>query len=180
MTAFVALLRGINVGGHKPIRMADLAALAAAEGFAAARTCVQSGNLVVSASGTTPAAIAAKLEGAIARRFGHDVTVVVRTAAAIGRIVKANPFPAVARADPGHLLVMFLAGAPTAADRAALRMKWDGPEEWRLVGSDLFITYPVGIGRSKLNLRLKTPGTGRNWKTVLKLAGTAAEQEALG
>jgi uncharacterized protein (DUF1697 family) len=68
---------------------------------------------------------------------------------------------------------MFLAGAPTREDKAALAMEWEGPETWQLVGSDLFVSYPAGIGRSKLKLKLKTPATGRNWKVVNALAEMA-------
>ena len=176
MTAYVALLRAVNVGGRS-IRMADLAALFAELGFAGARTYVQTGNVIFAAKGAR-AALAAKIEKAIEDRYGFRSEAILRTAAELKSLVAANPFPEMAAADPSHLVVLFLAAPPTAADKAALKMAWDGPETWRLVGPDLFICYPAGIGKSKLKLKLKTPGTARNWNVVGALATLAAEAAA--
>ena len=107
--------------------------------------------------------LAATIEAGIVDRFGYRAEVMLRTANEMKRLATRNPFPEMAEADPSHLVVMFLAGLPTAEDRAALRMEWDGPERWEAVGADLFICYPKGIGRSKLKLKLKTAGTARNW-----------------
>jgi len=173
MTAYVALLRAVNVGG-RGIKMAALRTLFADLGFADARTHLQSGNVVFTANGDR-GQIAATIEAGIVDRFGFRSETVLRTASEMGRLMERNPFAEMAREDPSHLLVMFLAGLPTAEDRAALRMEWDGPETWKAVGADLFICYPKGIGRSKLKLKLKTPGTGRNWNVVQVLASLAAE-----
>ncbi len=172
MTATVALLRAVNVGGRS-VKMADLAALFADLGFAGARTYLQSGNVVFDAGRADRARVAARIEAGIADRFGFRSEAILRTGAELARLIARNPFPDMARDDPSHLLVMFLAGAPTRDDKAALAVTWDGPETWRLAGSDLFITYPAGIGKSKLKLKLKTPGTGRNWNVVTALAAMA-------
>jgi uncharacterized protein (DUF1697 family) len=171
MTTYVALLRAVNVGG-RGIKMADLRALFADLGFADARTHLQSGNVVFSASGDR-AQVAATIESGIVDRFGFRSEVILRTAGELKRLTGRNPFPEMAQSDPSHLLVLFLAGPPTAEDRAALRMEWDGPETWKAFGADLFICYPAGIGTSKLKLKLKTPGTGRNWNVVQALATMA-------
>ena len=176
MTAYVALLRAVNVGG-RGVKMADLKALFADLGYADARTHLQSGNVIFTAHGDR-AQIAATIEAGIVDRFGFRAETMLRTAGEMERLIGRNPFPEMAAKDPSHLLVMFLAGLPTADDRAALRMEWDGPETWHAVGADLFICYPKGIGTSKLKLKLKTPGTGRNWNVVQALAAMAAEVAA--
>jgi uncharacterized protein (DUF1697 family) len=173
MTAYVALLRAVNVGG-RGVKMADLRKLFADLGYADARTHVQSGNVVFTAQGER-AQIAAMIEAGIVDRFGFHSETMLRSAAELKRLIDRNPFPEMAISDPSHLVVMFLAGQPTVEDRAALRVEWDGPETWAAVGPDLFIRYPDGIGKSKLKLKLKTPGTARNWNVVSALAAMAAE-----
>lgn len=173
MTTHVALLRAVNVGGRF-VKMADLVALFADLGFAGARTYLQSGNVVFDAGRADRAKVAARIEAGIEQRFGFRSEAILRTGAELTKLIAKNPFPEMAKDDPSHLLVMFLAGAPTRDDKAAVTMTWDGPETWRLVGSDLFICYPAGIGKSKLKLKLKTPGTGRNWNVVTALAGMAS------
>ncbi len=172
MTATVALLRAVNVGGRF-VKMADLMALFADLGFAGARTYLQSGNVVFDAGKTDRVKVAAAIAAAIERRFGFRCEVILRGGRELARLIAANPFGEMARSDPSHLVVMFLAGAPTADDRAVLKTAWAGPETWRLVGCDLFISYPAGIGKSKLKLKLKTPATGRNWNVVNALAEMA-------
>jgi uncharacterized protein (DUF1697 family) len=173
MTAYVALLRAVNVGG-RGVKMDALRALFADLGFAGARTHLQSGNVLFTAHGDR-GEIAATIEAGIVDRFGFRAETMLRSAAAMERLVGRNPYPEMASADPSHLVVMFLAGLPTAEDRVALRMEWDGPETWTAVGADLFICYPEGIGKSKLKLKLATPGTGRNWNVVQALAAMLAE-----
>ena len=140
-------------------RWPTLRALFADLGFADARTHLQSGNVVFTAHGDR-AEIAATIEAGIVDRFGFRSETMLRTAGEMKRLAARNPFPEMAEADPSHLVVMFLAGLPTAEDRAALRMEWDGPEPGQAVGADLFICYPKGIGTSKLKLKLKTAGHG--------------------
>jgi uncharacterized protein (DUF1697 family) len=129
-------------------------------GFEGALTPLQSGNVVFTAAGDR-AEIAATIEAGIVDRFGFRSETILRSAGEMARLIARNPYPEMAETDPSHLVVMFLAGLPTAEDRAALRVEWDGPERWAAVGADLFICYPAGIGRSKLKLRLRTPGTAR-------------------
>jgi len=173
MPARIALLRGINVGGHTKVAMADLRALALDLGLAEPRTLLQSGNLVVQSDEPTDA-LERKLEAATARRFGFEVAYFLRDAAEWAELLAANPFAHEAAADPGHLLVQFLRTTPDPAAVAALQAAIRGPERVRTHGRQAYITYPDGIGRSRLTgptIETKLgPGTGRNWNTVLKLA----------
>jgi uncharacterized protein (DUF1697 family) len=172
MTAVVALLRAVNIGGRW-IKMAELTALFHELGFADARTYVQSGNVVFTAGKANLGALKGKIEKAIAARFGFHSHTILRTGEQLHALIAANPFPAMAKKDPARLVVHFAESALTAADKTALAMEWAGPEEWRAIGDDVYITYPDGQGRSKLALKLKTPGTRRNFKSVLALAAMA-------
>jgi uncharacterized protein (DUF1697 family) len=176
MPTYVALLRGINVGGRNLVAMSDLRELFETLGFAGAKSLLQSGNVVFKSDRLTGAKLEKLLERETAARLGVAAGFVVRSAAEIQQVVVDNPFPKEAKVDPGHLVVMFLKAAPEPEKVRALQAAIKGPEYMRCNGNHLHVVYPDGIGRSKLtsNLieqKLGTRGTGRNWNTVLKLAG---------
>ena len=176
MPTYIALLRGINVGGRALVSMADLRELFESLGFAGARTLLQSGNVVFqTARAKKAAALERMLEAATAKQCGVAAAYFVRTEAEWDRLIARNPFPAEAESDPGRLVVTFLKTKPRAADVQALQAATKGPEIIRADGRHLYITYPDGIGRSKLTnvlieRKLGTRATARNWNTVLKLA----------
>jgi len=174
MPPHIALLRGINVGGHKKIAMADLRACVAGLGFGNVRTVLQSGNVVFDAGRRSPASLEALLEREVARRLALETEFFVRTAAEWRRIIEDNPFTTDAARDPGHLLVLCLKDAPSKARVAALEAAIMGRERVRVYERALYAVYPDGVGRSKLTLAvidrvLGTSATGRNWNTVRKL-----------
>jgi uncharacterized protein (DUF1697 family) len=173
LTTHVALLRAVNVGGRKAV-MSDLRAWLAELGFEQPRSLLQSGNLVFR-SEPTGAALETLLEREAVPRLGYATDVLVRTAEQWRALVRANPYPAMARDDPGHLIVMPLKAQPGAAELAALRASIQGPETVEAIGRELYVTYPGGIGPSRLTntvieRRLGVRGTARNWNTVTKLA----------
>lgn len=179
MTIHLALLRGINVGGHKQISMADLRDLLTQLGLADVRSLLQSGNLVFGATGRTSAQLERLLETEAEKRLALQTDFFVRTAKEWEGVVAHNPFRKEATRDPGHLLVMFLKDAPSVTAVKALQAAVTGREVLRAGGKHLYIVYPDGIGRSRLtnaviDKRLGTRGTGRNWNTVLKLAALTA------
>ena len=178
MTIHIALLRAINVGGHKQVAMSDLRDLLAHLGFVDARSLLQSGNLVFrSEARRTSAQLERLLEREVAKRLGLQTEFFVRTAEEWKAVVARNPFPKEAERDPGHLLVLFLKQAPDAKDVKALQAAITGPERVRAAGRQAYFVYPDGIGRSRLTHSLIEKkigrGTGRNWNTVLKLAAIA-------
>jgi uncharacterized protein (DUF1697 family) len=180
MTVHIALLRGVNVGGHAAVAMPDLRDLLTALGFADARSLLQSGNLVFRGDKRTTAALERVLEAEAAKCLDLQTDVMVRTAAEWDRVIAHNPFPAEAERDPGHLVVMLLKQEPGRKDVEALRSAITGPEIVRADGRQLYIVYPAGIGRSRLTnalieKKLGTRGTGRNWNTVLKLGALAKD-----
>lgn len=178
MSAYIALLRAVNVGGAK-VAMADLRAMAEGIGLGRPRTLLNSGNLVFEADGSAPA-LEAKLEAAIEARFGGKVPVMVRPAEAWDALVAGNPYPDEARDDPSHLLVMPLKAMPADGAEAALNAAIKGRERARVIGDAAWLVYPDGIGESKLTAHvverhLGTVGTARNWNTAVKLAGAAKQ-----
>lgn len=172
--SWVALLRGVNVGGKTMVSMAALREIAGDLGWRDARTLLQSGNLVFQAPGERAEALEAALEAAVARRFDYPTTVFVRDLAAWSAAIAANPYVDAARDDPGHLVMMALKAEPAADAVQALRNAIRGRETVEVRGRDAFFVYPDGIGTSKLTSavieRRLGPATGRNWNTVLKIA----------
>lgn len=163
MTTYAALLRAINVGGTGKLAMKDLVALCEAAGLTDVATYIQSGNVMFN-SRLSEAAIAAKLEAALAKKVGKPVGVLIRTADEMASIVKRNPFKAAA---PNQVVVFFL---PKPLARTALKdVVIPGREEMKLDGREIFVHYPDGQGRSKLKVPFADVGTGRNLNTVNKL-----------
>jgi len=179
MSVQIALLRGVNVGGKTQVAMPALKALLAALEFGNPRTLLQSGNAVFESAELAGAALETRLEDELERLLGWRVAVRARSAADWAGVVAHNPFPDEAKADPGHLLVMFLKAAASAAKVEALQAAIVGRERLRAHGREVYIVFPDGIGRSKLTpalmeKHLGAGGTGRNWNTVMKLAAMVA------
>jgi uncharacterized protein (DUF1697 family) len=175
MTSFIALIRGINVGGHKQIAMADLRGLLLTLGFHEPQSLLQSGNLVFKGDSRSAATIERLLEKEAEKHLDVQVNFLVRTAKEWAAIIAKNPFPREAESDPSHLAVMCLKSAPTKESLVALETAIVGRETIHLDGPQLYIVYPDGIGRSRLThglieKTLATRGTTRNWNTVLKIA----------
>jgi uncharacterized protein (DUF1697 family) len=183
MPTYIALLRGINVGGHNKIAMADLRDFIAKLGFTGPKTLLQSGNLVFTGGRKSDKALETLLEQETAKRLGVAADYMIRNTAALEAVVAANPFPKEAKSDPSHLVVVFLKSAVTAKDVKALGELIKGPEVVRGEGTHLYIVYPAGIGTSKftaalIEKKLGTRGTARNWNTVLKLLALASGEKA--
>lgn len=182
MTVWISFLRGINVGGNKIIRMADLKALYESLGLTDVQTHLQSGNVVFAANTTSPAPLMSSLEGAIEQRYGFDVRVILRTLDELREAVARQPFAPEQIAEPAKVAVVFLRDAPAADAAAALLDGYSGPEEMRLTGRELYVFYTEGMGRSKLShtvieKKLKVTGTARNWNTTTALLDMAQQIE---
>ena len=179
MTTYVALLRGVNVGGHAKIGMAALRKLIADLGHTEVRTYVQSGNVVFRSADERPTVLECAIEERIKQDLGVSTTVLLRSADEIARVAANNPFLE-REDDAAKLHVAFLADEPDP-DRAARFEPPPGqPEELALAGRELYLRYPNGSGRSKLNnayieRRLGVAATNRNWNTVTKLRDLARE-----
>jgi uncharacterized protein (DUF1697 family) len=178
MATYAAVFRAVNVAGHQLVGMAALRGLASSLGFGAPRTLLQSGNLLFESRARPAANLEALIEREAAGRLGLQTDVMVRSAADLKAVVSGNPFPSVAKEDPGHLVVVFLKQVPAVAGVQLLQGAIRGREVVQVAGRHAYITYPDGIGRSRLTMpvierALATRGTGRNWNTVGKLAALA-------
>jgi uncharacterized protein (DUF1697 family) len=167
---YVALLRGINVGGKNKLSMKELIELFDVAGCTNVETYIQSGNVVFEASAALAKRVPQIITQTIAERFGYQVPLIVRSAAKLAKVVAANPFLARGAAER-ELHVYFLADKPTAAELDAKR---SAPGEFVLQGQEIYLRLPNGMGRSKLtnayfDSKLKTVCTARNWATVLQL-----------
>jgi uncharacterized protein (DUF1697 family) len=174
---YAALLRGINVGGKNKLPMPELRSLLEDAGYEDVVTYIQSGNAVLR-SPVGRDRLARTLEEQIAARFSLAVRVVLRTHGELERIAAANPFGADGD-EPKGLHVVFLDRVPKAGAIAALDPNRSPGDEFRVAGSEIYLRYPHGSGRSKLTLdyferRLEVAGTARNWNTLLKLIELSA------
>ncbi|MBY0373141.1 MAG: DUF1697 domain-containing protein, partial [Bryobacteraceae bacterium] len=129
MPAIVALLRGVNVGGHRKVPMAELRAMAEGMGFTRVETYVQSGNLVFATKAKADGKLVARIEQGIEERFGFPVEVMLRTRAELEALIEANPWGRRNGWEPDKLLVTFLREDPGAGAREAVAALNGGPEE---------------------------------------------------
>lgn len=169
MTAYIALLRAVNVGGTGKLPMRDLKALCEAAGFRSVTTYIASGN-VVFASDAHEGTVKATLEAALADYAGKAIPVMVRTRATMDAVRDANPFPG----HPGNrVIVLFLDDAPPSDAADTARHKAD--DEEIVVGRrEIYVRYGHGMGQSKLAIPAARNGTARNMNTVAKLCALAA------
>jgi uncharacterized protein (DUF1697 family) len=172
MPTWLALFRGINVGGNKILRMTELASLFEGLGFEDVRTYIQSGNVIFQAKGTSTKSIALRVEDAVADAHGFRPQIIILPAKEIRRAMEANPFPA-AIDEPKSLHCFFLAEIPATPDLETLRDLRSSGEEFVLADKVFYLHSPQGIGRSKLAQRVEkllgVPTTARNWRTVTKI-----------
>ncbi|MEO6097591.1 MAG: DUF1697 domain-containing protein [Fibrobacteria bacterium] len=174
MTINIALLRGINVSGHKPVPMADLKAMFAKLGFKDAKTYIQSGNVVFRNEGKDPGKSAKVIEAGILKTFGYEVPVIVRTADQMAAVVKANPWRKKKLAESERVHISYLDQAPSKEAAAALSLVPGGKDELILAGTEAFILARGGYGNcvfsnSLLEKKLKVRSTTRNLETTMKL-----------
>jgi uncharacterized protein (DUF1697 family) len=163
MTAFIALLRAVNVGGTGALPMSDLKAMCVELGFERVRTFIASGNVVFE-SPLTEAKIKALLEAKLADYAGKPVGVMVRTGEQMVGVLRGNPFSG----KPGNrVMAVFLDAAPPAD--ALDHMAGQEGEEVQLGTREVYTFYPDGQAKTKLRIPAATTGTARNMNTVAKL-----------
>lgn len=172
MAQLVVLLRGINVGPHKRMKMAELRAVLQDGGYRDVRTHLQSGNVILR-SGKAPATVERGISAEIARAFGFDVDVVIRTGEEVVRIVADDPLAGTAT-DGGRYVVAFLSAEADPAAAEALSARDFGPEELRVRGREIYAWCPEGLRDGPLSKalarqKLAPLATVRNWNTVTRL-----------
>ena len=170
---YVALLRGINVGGKNKLPMLKLAAIFTEAGCTDVRTDIQSGNVVFSVAPGCAKRLPGLISHGIADRFGYRVPVVLRTVDEFQQVAGSNPFPK-SDADAGTLHVAFLAELPDQRLITALDPTRSPGDSFKVRGREIYLRLPNGVARTKLtndyfDSTLATTSTIRNWRTVLTL-----------
>ena len=166
MSAWVALLRAVNVGGTGKLPMAELKALCEAIGLAQVRTYIASGN-VVFASVLNEAELKARIEATLEAQYGKRIEVLVRSGSDMARAMQANPWPG----RPGNRVVVIFCDAPLSLEG----MTGQRGEVVKLGQRELFVDYGEGMADTRLRIPRAKAGTARNMNTVSKLAAMAAE-----
>jgi uncharacterized protein (DUF1697 family) len=179
MPRYVALLRGINVGGRNKVAMADLRRIAESVGHTEVATYIQSGNLVFTSPDSNVTSLADALEQEIARSLAVRPAVVVLSHASLARVIADNPFPGEANPRCLHAIFrrdeMTLEGVAAVASAQQSARAKGSRDEAVVVGRTLFLHTPDGLGRSELAVQLQrasgpaASGTARNWATVTRL-----------
>jgi uncharacterized protein (DUF1697 family) len=174
MGTYVALLRGVNVGGRAQVSMRDLRAAFEALGHDDVSTYIQSGNVIFRGRSRSAARVRTELEQSIADEFGLAVTVILRTSAELAALVNRNPFVRPGPDVTRQLHVAVLADRPSRRAVGQLDPNRSPPDQFVVIDREVYLRCPNGIGRSKLTndyfeRRLDTRATIRNWRTVTQL-----------
>jgi uncharacterized protein (DUF1697 family) len=185
MMIYIALLRGINVGGKNIIKMADLKSLFEQLGLNRVQTYIQSGNVLFE-SDSDELSLRKRLEQEIEAAYGFSVTVVIRTAEELKKVIANCPFSeeevqeAVASSDAESLYVALLLDEPSEERIKRIQPFENDNEKYRIAGREVYLLFHQSIRNSKLasNLHLlDVPATTRNWKTINKLVGLAGAMD---
>ena len=175
METYVSLLRGVNVSGHKMLKMADLVTLFKDQGFYDVATYLQSGNVIFRTDKKmSPDELSGLIEEVVLERFKLNVAVIVRTSEDIMKIIYHNPFSDKPGTDTGKLHVTFLSGMPGISDIENIVTKDYSPDKFIIEGKEVFLYCPGGYAKTKLSNtffenKLRVTATTRNWNTVKKL-----------
>ena len=181
MNTYIALLRGVNVGGNNKLPMRELVLLLENLGLHNVKTYIQSGNVVFQSEQTDRDRLSQAITAAIRQGFGFAPYVFILDKETLAAAIEANPFPEGA-AEPKSLHLFFLDGSPQRYDGEALDRVKAADERYALIGQVFYLHAPSGIGRSKL---AETAGKGwavnitaRNWRTVSEVMALAREAGA--
>jgi len=175
MTSYVALLRGINVGGKNKVAMADLRGLLGGLGHENVGTHLNSGNALFTSKRADDDKLAREIEAAIEAQLGLKISTLVRNKAELQSLVEHNPMAEQAAAEPAKFTAVFLSGKPDPSLLEAVDPTVYAPDKCVLVGREVYAFCPEGIQNSKLTRQFfektlkQETATARNWNTVLKL-----------
>lgn len=176
MSTWIALLRGINVGGNNVLPMKDLAAVLEELGCTDVATHIQSGNVVFEKSRSDATTLSKCIADTVLKNHGFKPRTLVLTVDEIEKAVASNPFTD-AEVNPKSLQIFFLSKIPTSPEFEMLDSIKSRSESFALIGKAFYFHAPDGIGRSKLAARaeklLGVDATARNWRTVSKLIAMA-------
>ena len=174
LRAWIAFLRGVNVGGRNRLPMEALEAFFQEAGCSEVRSVIQSGNVLFRATPAVAAAAPKRVAARVEKALGHRPAMVLRTRDELARVLEGNPLLAEGL-DAELLHVVFLADRPTRAAVAALDPARSLGDRFVVVGREVYLYLPRGVSGSRftadyLDRTLGTMGTWRNWRTVRRVA----------
>jgi len=181
MSTFITMLRGINVSGLRKIPMEELRGLYEAMSLANVKTYVQSGNVVFDSEEEVSSRLVERIEAQIEQVYGYNVPVLIRGTDEFKRGISGNPLLKGMNEDPAQLHVTFLYSVPSEKEMGVLTPPIGEGEELAIGEKEIYLYFPNGYGRTKLNnnyfeRKLGIPATTRNWKTVKALYEMAKER----
>jgi len=169
MGVFIALYRGINVGGNNPVKMEALRAMHERLGHENVKSYIQSGNIVLRASGS-PESIARNTAAEFAKEFGFPARIMVVDAKRWRKMVEENPYAKIAAENPKTVHAGICQGQPTAQGLQSLLAKTGGKEKFTIGQGVIYLHSPAGVGTSKFVAGMEkacaVPMTMRNWRTM--------------
>jgi uncharacterized protein (DUF1697 family) len=172
LKTYIALLRGINVGGNNMLPMKELKTLLEKEGCRDVTTYIQSGNVILCSPVTAPEPLATRISAAVSKKYGFEPRVLLLTRDELQKAAKGNPFPQAAD-NPKSVHLFFLAAAPKAPNLKRLEEIKIESEQFALKERTFYLYTPEGFGTSKLASRVEqhlgVQATARNWRTVTTL-----------
>lgn len=176
MTTYIVLLKGINVGGHKKVPMADLRELLTKSGFENVQTYIQSGNVIIESSEENSRKIESIIKDAIVKQFGFEVSVLVKKRKDVGRIFNDCPFSEDKKKTSYFVM---LHETPDAQLVNVASEKIYKGEEYQIINDCIYFYCETGFGQAKFNVnfferKLKTFATARNYNTMVKLLSLSA------
>lgn len=182
MPVFISLLKGVNLAGHRKVKMEDLRALYESLGFENVQTYINSGNVIFRTSSRNAGKLRSRIEDAIEHACGFRTQVMLRTPAEVREVIARSPFAARKGIDGSKLAVHFLADELSTSARQQLLAMDFGPEELHVEAWELHVYYTNGMARPRLSMAqvermMKTVSTARNWNTVRKLLEMAEKLE---
>ena len=180
MTTYISILRGINVGGKKLIKMDALRTMLEILNFKNIRTYVQSGNVIFSIDNTDVKELADKISKLIEKELQFVVPVIVLTKETLKEIIDQNPFAKDPDKEMSNMHVTFLADKPNEYDETIVKDKMQVGEEIHFASNAVYLYLPKGYSETKLNnnfleKKLKVVATTRNWKTTNELLNIATQ-----
>lgn len=180
MATYISILRGINVGGQKMIKMDALRKTYLELGFQNITTYVQSGNVIFTADEEDTGTLERQISAGIKKDFGFEVLTMVLTIAKLKQIIENNPFSKDPDKDENYLHVTFLSSKPLSYDKASIESRKQNGEEISFSDEVVYLYCPNGYGRTKLNnnfleTKLKVNATTRNWRTTRELLKIAKQ-----
>lgn len=178
---YIALLRGINVGGQKKIKMIDLKVMFESLNFINVKTYIQSGNVSFDYGTTDTTELSNEIEKKISETFGFLVKTIIRTEEELRNIVNNNPFTKQENIELDKVYLTFMVDVPQPSTVLLLDIKKEENEKFVIISREIYVYCPNGYGRTKLNnnmfeKKLKTDATTRGLKTINNILGNMQDE----